>query len=102
MIRPPPRPTLFPYTTLFRSLSLNAVNAHAYVLPEPSAPVDAAGHLSIQFANDRKTTSLNSTHGISTTNPMIIDDIVMTSNPQSTGQFQFLTLSSIPASSATW
>jgi len=87
---------------MIATLSLNAVNAHAYVLPEPSAPVDAAGHLSIQFANHNLTASPKMTVYIGTTKPMIIGGIVMTSNPQSTGQFQFLTLSSIPASSATW
>src|SRR3712207_8104630 len=36
MIRRPPRSTLFPYTTLFRSLSLHAL-AHA---PRPRGPAD--------------------------------------------------------------
>src|SRR5688572_30967230 len=35
MIRPPPRPTLFPYTTLFRSAANN--NGQSYVL------IDATG-----------------------------------------------------------
>src|SRR2546430_17409059 len=38
MTRPPPRSTLFPYTTLFRSL------IRAKQLPEPLVFVDALGH----------------------------------------------------------
>src|SRR5689334_23636526 len=66
MIRRPPRSTLFPYTTLFRSLSrrdpkgassavarLYAVNTAGAVLG-----VAAAGFLAI----DRKSTRLNSSH----------------------------------------
>src|SRR6266508_5975178 len=50
MIRRPPRSTLFPYTTLFRS---NAVNAWAMILfcPPPLPP-----------SLDRKSTRLNSSH----------------------------------------
>src|SRR5262245_64248186 len=34
MIRPPPRSTLFPYTTLFRSLRLGGhLNLHRFVVP---------------------------------------------------------------------
>src|SRR2546427_2131379 len=39
MIRRPPRSTLFPYTTLFRSLSFLPADAHFVGLP---IPVDAA------------------------------------------------------------
>src|SRR5438034_2359286 len=64
MIRRPPRSTLFPYTTLFRSLS----RKHAYVLmyakDVPSLddlwlPPDAAAE-----ARDRKSTRLNSSHTV--------------------------------------
>src|SRR2546430_8576260 len=35
MIRRPPRSTLFPYTTLFRSLYTPGVQYHSYTRPEP-------------------------------------------------------------------
>src|SRR5258707_11927132 len=58
MIRRPPRSTLFPYTTLFRSPLPTAANA---ALPAPpiiptSAPITPAKTL------DRKSTRLNSSH----------------------------------------
>src|SRR2546422_3108763 len=57
MIRRPPRSTLFPYTTLFRSL-----------LPG-SDPAQANPHIDVALASgmgemrDRKSTRLNSSHG---------------------------------------
>src|SRR3712207_7313815 len=68
MIRRPPRSTLFPYTTLFRSqasaavaewrtLGVDVVRVHARWVahvPEPNAKVRPAG--------DRKSTRLNSSH----------------------------------------
>src|SRR6266571_6827794 len=52
MIRPPPRSTLFPYTTLFRSCDLGG-EIH------PAAGFDPGhGHLE----QDRKSTRLNSSH----------------------------------------
>src|SRR6266852_9025331 len=53
MIRRPPRSTLFPYTTLFRSRPLGQLSA-CFVLP-----VDDA----ISNGRDRKSTRLNSSHG---------------------------------------
>src|SRR2546429_5819885 len=65
MIRRPPRSTLFPYTTLFRSLTIPldvaeqgvqaAINAGSNLLPQdlPAPPV----------YRDRKSTRLNSSHG---------------------------------------
>src|SRR5690242_21463053 len=54
MIRRPPRSTLFPYTTLFRSARRSRLLLH------PGIPVDRArpghGH------RDRKSTRLNSSH----------------------------------------
>src|SRR4051794_41542694 len=56
MIRRPPRSTLFPYTTLFRSSQRLAVGgAHAVAVDEDHAPVVAAGA-------DRKSTRLNSSY----------------------------------------
>src|SRR2546422_3254371 len=53
MIRRPPRSTLFPYTTLFRSLRA-----------EPGRrPVRAPGPKGRGLAPDRKSTRLNSSHG---------------------------------------
>src|SRR5688572_32225671 len=77
MIRPPPRSTLFPYTTLFRSL---AADAEAEVQHEPVfrgvgagvAGDDLEGAAQVHrgseedhgdvFEGDRKSTRLNSSH----------------------------------------
>src|SRR2546429_8539817 len=58
MIRRPPRSTLFPYTTLFRSVQLRAGHLGLDVLVERSAE----GHVD-QLQTDRKSTRLNSSHG---------------------------------------
>src|SRR5687768_18290868 len=55
MLRRPPRSTLFPYTTLFRS------SAHGS-LP-PSSPVLPSSSSSSPLSEDRKSTRLNSSHG---------------------------------------
>src|SRR5256886_5641805 len=57
MIRRPPRSTLFPYTTLFRSLALGFGIAAIQLLP-------AFEHmpLSARAVRDRKSTRLNSSH----------------------------------------
>src|SRR5256885_9349113 len=68
MIRRPPRSTLFPYTTLFRSRRL-ALDAHAHHERgiEPAAmlirPLEVE-HLGLAPARelDRKSTRLNSSH----------------------------------------
>src|SRR5260221_6160237 len=64
MIRRPPRSTLFPYTTLFRS-TLARVSAargvfrpHEKITPSPHRAGPAAG------ARDRKSTRLNSSHTV--------------------------------------
>src|SRR5262245_65114990 len=65
MIRPPPRSTLFPYTTLFRSLDHWLVAQLAWN-PEqdPDSLLDLFCRL--EFPADRKSTRLNSSHlGIS-------------------------------------
>src|SRR5205809_5107150 len=61
MIRRPPRSTLFPYTTLFRSiLGINAYHGNA------SAAIVCDGRLVAAVEEerlDRKSTRLNSSHG---------------------------------------
>src|SRR3712207_7184674 len=77
MIRRPPRSTLFPYTTLFRSVELGAVlvadAAHVVETvgrlgedladpPErPTAPRDGLSDVAVRVL-DRKSTRLNSSH----------------------------------------
>src|SRR2546430_7655009 len=61
MIRRPPRSTLFPYTTLFRSpngIDLARVDA----LPTAAAMSAAAAALGDIAGRDRKSTRLNSSH----------------------------------------
>src|SRR5439155_22642442 len=41
IIRRPPRSTLFPYTTLFRSFSSALIRAEAFSVPKPSATADS-------------------------------------------------------------
>src|SRR2546428_6774681 len=69
MIRRPPRSTLFPYTTLFRSLIklLDAIALVATRLPDPYPP--KSQFMVIEMASafllaerDRKSTRLNSSH----------------------------------------
>src|SRR2546429_3779896 len=61
MIRRPPRSTLFPYTTLFRSEELGVVDA-----VRPHVDLDLAVHpepVAGEGEGDRKSTRLNSSHG---------------------------------------
>src|SRR2546427_9626844 len=71
MIRRPPRSTLFPYTTLFRSLDVRAGTLHSVIGPNGSGkttlfnlmcgeivPTDGR----VYFEGDRKSTRLNSSH----------------------------------------
>src|SRR5437867_7328858 len=53
MIRRPPRSTLFPYTTLFRSLPFYAEGTRFNATPRT---------VGLLFASDRKSTRLNSSH----------------------------------------
>src|SRR3712207_7867363 len=70
MIRRPPRSTLFPYTTLFRSWLYAAArgpqtNFVDVTFEEPNVPVIATTALSALTAGvfeDRKSTRLNSSH----------------------------------------
>src|SRR2546422_3939169 len=69
MIRRPPRSTLFPYTTLFRSLAGTAnrplAEEMAQTLGQPLCAVTirrfADGEIFVKI--DRKSTRLNSSHG---------------------------------------
>src|SRR3712207_7861882 len=73
MIRRPPRSTLFPYTTLFRSIRMAARLSRSAraLLPQLDGPVGASGRaLRLRLPNlggrrgagDRKSTRLNSSH----------------------------------------
>src|SRR2546422_2170737 len=59
MIRRPPRSTLFPYTTLFRSL-VQKLAQPWLVLPDIA---DRAHAVEEEQLGDRKSTRLNSSHG---------------------------------------
>src|SRR2546421_8530483 len=75
MIRRPPRSTLFPYTTLFRSLGPDQENRgnrrlpgelgceylHIPESPQPAVFEGRAG-LALVLQSDRKSTRLNSSH----------------------------------------
>src|SRR5438034_2343906 len=62
MIRRPPRSTLFPYTTLFRSVSSQAIRgvSPAFQLNASSMTTD----FGMPRALDRKSTRLNSSHTV--------------------------------------
>src|SRR2546422_5785620 len=59
MIRRPPRSTLFPYTTLFRSRAADA----AAVTPRLRRRPEGREPLHDPHVRDRKSTRLNSSHG---------------------------------------
>src|SRR2546429_3759383 len=64
MIRRPPRSTLFPYTTLFRSLSAEKRPAAVALLRRLKARRPALGQVrATHLEIDRKSTRLNSSHG---------------------------------------
>src|SRR2546430_9109608 len=81
MIRRPPRSTLFPYTTLFRSLQIlsevesceknwktfcEQFTVDAFLTPRSERTVDESsirkGELALIVKTDRKSTRLNSSH----------------------------------------
>src|SRR2546427_5860549 len=77
MIRRPPRSTLFPYTTLFRSLASACAGARLPDTRPESSPAGARGYRALfraeaegpggkgrfrQAVADRKSTRLNSSH----------------------------------------
>src|SRR2546428_2279725 len=64
MIRRPPRSTLFPYTTLFRSRS-NLKSRQELWLPSGDGPAEkglGSGQARHRARRDRKSTRLNSSH----------------------------------------
>src|SRR2546429_7400979 len=66
MIRRPPRSTLFPYTTLFRSNRLNSCSApheENSTHRGSSAKPNRLRMLAVEWSRDRKSTRLNSSHG---------------------------------------
>src|SRR5258708_14896133 len=70
MIRRPPRSTLFPYTTLFRSLRLRGLDGRDIVAvgqpggDEIGVQQPSAGAPGRRRGEDRKSTRLNSSHQI--------------------------------------
>src|SRR2546430_16735751 len=60
MIRRPPRSTLFPYTTLFRSVDVSRAS-HVHQVPQIGFP-QMGPVVSTIAAKDRKSTRLNSSH----------------------------------------
>src|SRR5438132_5347188 len=62
MIRRPPRSTLFPYTTLFRSRTISPADFHdAVVVREFATSKDGT---KVPLNIDRKSTRLNSSHTV--------------------------------------
>src|SRR2546422_5423157 len=60
MIRRPPRSTLFPYTTLFRSHGVSFTSTR---VDNPGGPGRGIGAVPFVGPKDRKSTRLNSSHG---------------------------------------
>src|SRR5205809_5551341 len=69
MIPPPPRSTLFPYTTLFRSTHIQEASKHrAAQIKQLGVQLDSVEYqrnaaLLNRAGRDRKSTRLNSSHG---------------------------------------
>src|SRR5437588_8097349 len=70
MIRRPPRSTLFPYTTLFRSGTVRKVikellkQTEENILPIAILPQGTANNIATSLSIDRKSTRLNSSHTV--------------------------------------
>src|SRR2546430_12379225 len=62
MIRRPPRSTLFPYTTLFRSLEFVRASGHFGNLPRRHPDLHPRRVRPQVLSKDRKSTRLNSSH----------------------------------------
>src|SRR5205809_6199938 len=66
ILRPPPRSTLFPYTTLFRSHWRRVLRRRRRRAPRPvrcERRQRVLGHGAAHNVQDRKSTRLNSSHG---------------------------------------
>src|SRR2546422_8390213 len=63
MIRRPPRSTLFPYTTLFRSVAGGEEARELRPVDRAGGPQRAAHRQGVRAGRDRKSTRLNSSHG---------------------------------------
>src|SRR2546429_2793729 len=57
MIRRPPRSTLFPYTTLFRSAIVDGANGRIYLDPSEQDLASAHAHMAEQRARSEEHTS---------------------------------------------
>src|SRR5438034_7290047 len=64
MIRRPPRSTLFPYTTLFRSRTARGTGGTPPRRGRPRAAGSAARGTPRETGRDRKSTRLNSSHTV--------------------------------------
>src|SRR5437870_11530921 len=62
MLRRPPRSTLFPYTTLFRSLLDAAFRGGAVVVQPHHEDAEGVAPAAARAKADRKSTRLNSSH----------------------------------------
>src|SRR5437660_10606873 len=63
MIRRPPRSTLFPYTTLFRSIGLEKQGVSKWELQDSLEELaELANSAGAEVVEDRKSTRLNSSH----------------------------------------
>src|SRR5256885_12936923 len=62
MIRRPPRSTLFPYTTLFRSRRRRGAERGRRGIPRSSLSASHRGRMAESEDRDRKSTRLNSSH----------------------------------------
>src|SRR5256884_991456 len=63
MIRRPPRSTLFPYTTLFRSRASGCDASGARIPQQQHERTEGGGAQRGEPERDRKSTRLNSSHG---------------------------------------
>src|SRR3712207_8925391 len=62
MIRRPPRSTLFPYTTLFRSEVILNTSAERQARTATIGQMRPKGTATVRVGGDRKSTRLNSSH----------------------------------------
>src|SRR5437660_8471907 len=62
MLRPPPRSTLFPYTTLFRSPVAHRLDLQIHGVAGPFVAALLQGAERAGYSVDRKSTRLNSSH----------------------------------------